>query len=179
MHDAHLARIVATEDFDTNFAAVDIFINAVGATVAREAAVAWSESEAPLDRAAGLDVLGVLALLGDDTAFDALVAAASTVPATHPTEDLRWSAAHALSANPRPPSLPVLLRFLDDPDGDIRWQVAYGLSELAVGFQDDDPAVRALRKVAQDLDADVRAAAERGLRQAYLKAKAEGTESSI
>lgn len=35
MHDAHLARIVATKDFDTNFEAVDTFINAVGASGAR------------------------------------------------------------------------------------------------------------------------------------------------
>jgi hypothetical protein len=60
MYDAYLARIVATKDFDTKFAAVDIFIHAVGATAARDTAVTWCQHQAPLDRAAGLDVLGVL-----------------------------------------------------------------------------------------------------------------------
>jgi hypothetical protein len=70
------------------------------------------------------------------------------------------------------------LRFLDDPDGDVRWQVAYGLPDLAVRFHDHDPAVRALRRAAQDLDPDVRAVAERGVRQVYLRSKAEKTASA-
>ena len=164
VNDAHLARIVATPDFDTNFAAVDIFVGAVGEPAALDAAQAWCAHGEPLQRAAGLDVLAVLAMR-DDGCFHALLAAAEAVTPAHVHEDLRWSAAHALSSNPRPGALPVLLRFLQDPDGDVRWQVAVGLSELATNFTDDDPAVQGLRVLATDDDHDIRSKAELGLRQ--------------
>lgn len=164
MHEAYRDRIVATEDFQDNFAMVDEFVSTVGRSEAREAAVEWCASTAPLHRAAGLDVL--CALRADDAAVAALRSAAADVGPDDPCEDLRWSAAHGLACVADGGAAWPLLRFCGDPDGDVRWQVAVGLGYEVSAMAEEDEALIGLRQLAQDVDADVRARAERSMREA-------------
>lgn len=170
MHDAYRDRIVATEDFQDNFAMVDVFVSAVGRSEACEAAVEWCASAAPLQRAAGLDVLCVLR--ADEAAAAALRTAAAEVNPDDACEDLRWSAAHGLACVADSGAAKPLLRFSSDPDGDVRWQVAVGLGYAVATMADDDEGLLGLRQLAQDPDADVRTRAERSLREARARLRA-------
>lgn len=172
MYEPYRDRIVATEDFQDNFAMVDLFVDAVGKTTARVAAQDWCSSSQPLHRAAGLDVLCVLAA-EDDLAGTALQAAAASVDSQEDCEDLRWSAAHGLACIVSAESheaTQLLLRFICDPDGDVRWQVAVGLTwAVATLDYDDDQALVGLGRLLQDPDNDVRARAERSMRDARAR----------
>lgn len=95
-----------------------------------------------------------------------MVREADRVPVDSSDEDLRWSAAHSVSGGEDRSVLPSLLRWIDDADGDVRWQVMYGLAFLISDTQDpDDPALVGLRHGLRDSNEGVKAQAEAGLRR--------------
>jgi len=164
--DSYLRRSAAASDFETTFAAVDEFVVAAGPARALSLARAWTRECETEVQAAGLDVLATLAVGKFDVAgaaATALIEAAAAVPVSAPAEDLRWSAAHGLAClaadhhQERRRILDELLRFQDDPDPDVRWQVVLVLPDLAVPEQvDDDVATAALVRRLSDPDGGVR-----------------------
>lgn len=104
-------------------------------------------------RAVGYDLLAVAITPDDHTLVPQLVDAARSASA-EVGEDLRWSIAHALSAADDERVLDVLLSYADDPDSDIRWQVARG---IPTGLDLlPDRAVLVLLNLMTDEDATVR-----------------------
>jgi hypothetical protein len=165
----HLARLRQATDFDTAFAAVKDFVADAGPEQAQAQAQAWCASPEWQVQAAGLDVLGVVAL-NHAAAAHVLLEQVLRVAAEGNSEDLRWSATHALSSATAPDDavqgqiLAQLLRFQDDRDGDVRWQVVAALPGLA-GEQPEatHPAVEALIRRLADPDGQVRDWAAFGL----------------
>ncbi|GAB1824553.1 HEAT repeat domain-containing protein [Herbidospora sp. RD11066] len=98
----------------------------------------------------------LLALHDDDGAHlvQALIEAADAVPLSTAPYELRWCAAHALSAlNDNPEALGSLLRFADDAHRDVRWQVARGMPYFDVY---PEQVVRVLLTLMRDPDGGVR-----------------------
>lgn len=125
-------HIVAASDFDAAFAAIDSFMQAVGRAEALRLVLPWTAAKEPAVRAAGLDVLSATAQVQEDL-HELALSEAEKVSPEDPDEDLRWSAAHLLGSLRNVPRsllgdvVQALLRFEYDPDGDVRWQVVFGL----------------------------------------------------
>lgn len=160
--DGHLGALLAAADFDSAFAVVHRLLLDCGLKKAVAGALRWADASEPAVQAAGLDVLAVSAL-DDKTVIPRLIRLANRVAEQAANVDVRWSAAHALSAQNDRRVLDVLLRFAQDEDGDVRWQVVYGLPALAEGRDHKDPAVTALMTALNDDDADIRSWAAYGL----------------
>ncbi len=159
-----LSRSLAATNFDETFAPIDEYIAAVDIEEAHKTALAWCASDHHGTRAAGLDLLGVVTQ-EQRSSISELVDEVRRLP-EDADEELRWSAAHALSGFDDAIVLDELLRFEIDPDSDIRWQVVYGLPDLVLNTSDpDDPALRALLRLTEDPDAGVRDWAAFGLNE--------------
>ncbi len=150
-------------------AAAEAFIAQARPSRALAQARQWCASPDWRVQAAGLDVLAAL-VEDHPQAVPALLEHAEWVAATGNSEDLRWSAAHALTVAAEPGSdwaeqlLAQLLRFETDEDGDVRWQVVLGLPDLAGERPDPThPAVEALVLRLRDPDPEVRDWAAFGL----------------
>ena len=145
------------DEFDEHWAAVEAYLNASGPAPAFESATRWFEGDDDVQRAAALDLLTLLARF-DPTYVPSLISRAASA-VNEPSEELRWSAAHALSVTDDPAVLPVLLRFLGDEDSDVRWHVATALPGLVADPENvelDDSVVEALLVLAYDESPNVR-----------------------
>ncbi|WP_066366267.1 HEAT repeat domain-containing protein [Herbidospora mongoliensis] len=101
----------------------------------------------------GFDLLAIHDQDGDHL-VPALIEAADAVGLVTDPYELRWCAAHALSAlNASPQALDPLLRFADDFHRDIRWQVARGVPYFDVYPEN---AVQVLLRLMRDPDGGVR-----------------------
>jgi hypothetical protein len=137
------------DTFDEHWEAVDCFLADVDDAAALAAALGWCGSLNTDTQAAGLDVLGVMAER-DSQLLPTLLAQVEAA-ADSPDDDVRWSAAVSLGRKEDERVLPLLFRFLSDPDPDVRYQAVASLplltgDELPVGH----PVVGALLGALED-----------------------------
>jgi len=121
-----------------------------------EKAAAWCTSADSKKRARGADILCQLrapeAQSGDPIfASESFMLIADAI-AAETDEQALSSQLYALGHLRRPGSVPVLVRYADSPNEDIRFAVTWALSS----FHDDPEASNSLIKLAADADGDVR-----------------------
>ncbi|NHC13128.1 HEAT repeat domain-containing protein [Motilibacter deserti] len=152
----------AVEDADARFAALGRALEELGAERLEREAALLARSPIGDERQVGLDALAVL-IQADERLVPLAVALTRGLHAD-PDEDTRWSAAHLLAGSGHPDAAGPLCAFAQDADGDVRWQVAYGLPEM-IAAADGGPevAVHTLIQLMQDADGDVRDWATFGL----------------
>lgn len=101
----------------------------------------------------GLDMLGMLATRNGKWTRE-LVSQANRL-STSRDENTRWSAAHALSGLEDKDVLETLLVLAEDPDPDVRWQVALGLPKVLSAHR-DQRGIDALLRLMEDNDPEIR-----------------------
>ena len=150
------------DTFDQHWEAVDRFLAEVDGAAALAATLGWCGSPSTDTQAVGLDVLGVMAER-DSQLLPSLLAQVEAA-AESPDDDVRWSAAVSLGRKEDERVLPLLFRFLSDPDPDVRYQAVSSLplltgDELPVSH----PVVGALLRALEDPSPFVRDWAAFGL----------------
>ncbi|WP_258725162.1 hypothetical protein [Cellulomonas sp. NS3] len=164
--DAYLDRLVSATDDDENWTVVEEAVVMEGVEAALRFATVWGASDVSDVRAAALDLL---ACVTPDVTTGAPGPVLDQAARVTPLDDryLRWSAARALHqigcGRERPDDATrhraarELVRFADDDDENVRWQVAVGLPALLDEPPDTTaPEVEVLLRLLRDPDPDVR-----------------------
>jgi HEAT repeat protein len=149
-----LPDLLAWESFDQHFDAVEQLRDRLG-PVAELVGVVRELCGQPDEelRALGFDLLAVAAE-GTPELVALLVEEAGRLAREEVGEDLRWSVAHALGSANDPAVVEQLLAFADDPDSDVRQEVASG---IPTDFEElPEAVVEALLELMSDRVAAVR-----------------------
>lgn len=100
----------------------------------------------------------------EEPASAALALEATAGLRAHPHDDIRWAAAQLLASTGNPAAAEALCEYGDDPDADVRWQVAFGLPlMLKKANNPSHPGLSTLLRLMEDSDDEVRDLATFGL----------------
>ena len=151
-----------TGSFDARFTALAEVRAQLGARGFAESAFTCARSDHGPERQVGLD--GWVLVVEEDP--DRLMDVLPLIDGIErdPDAETRWSAAHLLAATSDVRAAQALCRFAGDVDGDVRWQVAFGLpAMIRRGPGEPTPPTETLIALTRDPDAHIRDWATFGL----------------